>query len=407
MLCDLHESDAMDLTLEGSLPRGVRVVRDWSRQAAGNSRRVARGELPRPTVDAGGKPIVRRLPLHQRMLPPPLRNTFNSPSFWWPSPEWVPLGHHSLEIPHALGAARRILRTERHDAILVNCDPHAALLVGQMLSQEFGIPLFHDLRDPWSVCELRRRERPALQRWLVDRLERRAFAQASAVILNTETALEDYRRHYADMPPERFHFIRNHGDAALIEGGSFPRDERFTALFLGNFRRYVEGDELLEALALLKERGVSEQQFHLLVTGRLPAEARAFAERLGVAAMLTEGAFVPYRQIGSFMQTADLLVALNNRTKQRVPAKVYDYLVSPRPMLVVADNPEIARMLAPLKQAWVRGLDDISGIANAMEEAILLGRGFEVDRTTSGYDSLTASRKLDAILRSVVGGAAQ
>jgi glycosyltransferase involved in cell wall biosynthesis len=232
-------------------------------------------------------------------------------------------------------------------------------------------------------------------------MERRCVEQASAVILNTETTRRDYLAHYADQPAAKFHVIRNHGDAALIANGSFARDPRYTALFLGNFRRYVEGDELLEALALLKARGIDETKFHLVVTGRVPAEARAYADKLGVAAMLTEGAFVPYRQVGSFMETADLLVALNNRTVQRVPAKVYDYLVSPRPMLVVADNPELGEMLAPLPHAELRSLDDIAGIADSMAASFALGTGFTVDRSEAGYDSATASAKLAAILSSV------
>jgi hypothetical protein len=94
-------------------------------------------------------------------------------------------------------------------------------------------------------------------------------------------------------------------------------------------------------------------------------------------------------------------VALNNRTVQRVPAKVYDYLVSPRPMLVVADNPELGEMLAPLPHAELRSLDDIAGIADSMAASFALGIGFSVDRSEAGYDSATASAKLAGILSGV------
>ena len=292
VLCDLHASDAIDVTLSEALPAEVTVVRDWSLMARSNEAAVARGELPRPTHDAGGKPIVRRPSGLKRLLSRMLLHTSRSLSVLRPSPEWVPLGEHSVEIPYALRASRRLMRKHTFDAIVVNADPHAALLVGAQLSRESGIPLVLDLRDPWSVCELRRSERPWPQRRLVDALERRCVAQASAVILNTETTRRDYLTHYADQPAAKFHVIRNHGDAALIANGNFTRDPRYTALFLGNFRRHVEGDELLEALALLKARGIDETKFHLVVTGRVPAEARAYAEKLGVAAMLTEGAFV-------------------------------------------------------------------------------------------------------------------
>jgi glycosyltransferase involved in cell wall biosynthesis len=399
VLCDLHESDAMDRTLVDAVPDSTVVVRDWSRTSRRNEEAFVRGDLPPRDRDAGGKARKSRPSGLKRLVPGFLRNEFRSPSFFWPSPEVIPLGHHSLEIPHGLAAARKILRQQPCEAIVVNADPHAALLVGRSLSREFGIPVINDLRDPWSVCELRRKERPLPQRRLVDWMERLCVEQSFCTVLNTHTALNDYRRHYQDLPAEKFDYIRNHGDASLIAGGSFQRDDdRFTVLFLGNFRRYVEGDQLIEALALLRERGIDDSKLRLVVTGRVPGEAREFAARLGVERMLVDGSFVPYRSIGSYMETADLLVALSNRTVQRVPAKIYDYALASRPILSIADNPELAEMMAVLGGAQSRGLDDVPGIADAIEAEFRAGPGRSIDRSASGLDSRTASGKLAAIL---------
>ena len=76
----------------------------------------------------------------------------------------APLGEHALDLPHALRAARTLLREHRPDVILVNADPFAATLLGARLARESGVPLILDLRDPWALCELRRPMRPAISR---------------------------------------------------------------------------------------------------------------------------------------------------------------------------------------------------------------------------------------------------
>jgi hypothetical protein len=48
VLCDLHESDAIDVTLSEALPAEVTVVRDWSRTARRNEAAVARGTACSP-----------------------------------------------------------------------------------------------------------------------------------------------------------------------------------------------------------------------------------------------------------------------------------------------------------------------------------------------------------------------
>jgi hypothetical protein len=397
VLTDLSPEDAIDTSLGAQVPVSTVVHRTYSRRAAPTEAQVQAGELPWE-VDSGGKPLS--LPAYKKLLPPALRNEYRSRSFWWPSPELLPLGHYSPDIPHAIRAGRAALATHPDcEAIVVNADPWAALLVGRSLAQRSGLPLVLDLRDPWSVCELKRHRRPLPQRWLVDRLERMCVQAAARVIVNTETTLADYRAHYPDVPAERFDVIRNHGDPALIGEGSYPAQPAFTALFLGNFRRFVSGDILIDAVGQLHERlGWGPEQLRLMVTGRLPAAARARAARLGVTDMLVDHPFVPYREIGTFMQTADLLVSLNHRTRQRVPAKIYDYLMSDRPMLVVADNPELQRMLGAVDGVDLHGLDDLHGVAASLERAVLAGRGRQIPRRGLGFDSATASAKLARIL---------
>lgn len=382
ILCDLWPGARINPKLLETVPESSAVIRDYSARAA----KAQTSIHTRPPDNARGPKPPSWV---ERWLPPWLRN-----------PELIPLGEHSVHIPYALRAARRALKAwPQCEAIMVNADPYAALLVGAQLAMETGLPLIQDLRDPWSMCELRRPRRPWPMREIVDRLERWAFAPASRVILNTETTLSDYRAHYPDVASQRLACIRNHHDRQLIDQGQHPGFDRFTLLFLGNFRRFVEGDVLLNVLAALNAQGLGDQ-LQLVVTGECPEATWQMARQLGVADMLHTHPFVPYTEIAAIMEAADVLVSLNNRTRQRIPAKFYDYATTRRPILALADNPELARMVDG-SGGQLFGLDEPQAVAQWLASMIQQGRRPEVSQRTLDLSSELATARLVEHLEAV------
>jgi hypothetical protein len=113
---------------------------------------------------------------------------------------------------------------------------------------------------------------------------------------------------------------------------------------------------------------------------------------------------VPYREIAGAMASADLLVALSNDTRQRIPAKIYDYMTTRRPIVSIADNAELADMLADFGGATSVGLRDVEGIARALRLALDRGRGDEVEREAAAFESRRAAQRLAAILDEVTAG---
>jgi glycosyltransferase involved in cell wall biosynthesis len=393
VLCDLQRTDEMSRELASRIPESTVVVRDYGPGARACERAFASGRLPLPLPDEASEGGLAR-----RIWRAALR-AYRSPTFWWPSDEYLPLGSQLRRMRHGLAAARRALAQHPGcEAIMVNADPNGALLVGARLAEETGLPLVQDLRDPWAHCDLRRRLRPLPQRRIIDGLERRALRNAAAIVLNTETTLAEYRSTYADIvAPERFHVIRNHGDPELVEDGTHPGFDRFSALFLGNFRRFVGSEALVEALARLRARGIDGTTLQLVVSGRMLGATWLHAHRLGVSDMLSKHRFVPYTQTGAAMEAADLLVSLSHRTKQRIPAKFYDYVLTGRPMLVVTDNPELAALAGGLAGVDVRGLDDTDGIADAIHAAFVAGRQRTFERAIEPFHSRAAAARLASI----------
>lgn len=385
VLCDLWPTDAMDPSLERMVPPQVEVVRDYSRRAGPTHARMAE-------IAAQGKRPKPKPKLHERLLPA-----------WLNNPELLPLGEHSPDMPHALGAARKILKQYPGiEAIVVNADPFAASLVGARLKKETGLPLIQDFRDIWAPCKLRRPRRPLPWRWLEDKLERVCFEAADHILINTELSLRDYLLHYPDLPRERFSVLRNHFDAALVGQGQHPGFDRYTLLHLGQFSRFRVADPLVRAVAEVVRRGVAPGSLQVISTGAFGEQALQLAEELGVRGLFRQEKAVPYHEIGAILHAADLLVMIAEPdADQRIASKFYDYLGARRPMLAISDNPESAQILATHGAGEQFGHRDVQGMADFLMRELALGRQRTVQRDLADLSSEVATARLARVLEQV------
>jgi hypothetical protein len=388
VLADL-ETAASDPTLGDAIPESTVVARDY---AWGSARRERRALQLRAGPAETDRPLAAWRSALGR-LTAPLTAPFDR------NPELVPLGEHALDIPHALAAARRLLDRHSCEVIVVNADPYAACLVGQRLAEERRLPLIVDLRDPWALCELRRPMRQGPQRALVDRMERRVVERSSFVVLNTETTRGAYANHYRDLSEDRFRVIRNHADRSLMfRADPGPPQKPFELLVLGHLRRFIAGETLLEALTECRQRGLDEQRLRLNVVGSAPSESLDRARELGILDMIRIQPPRPYRSIPSTIEEADLLVAVGHPGQQRIPAKIYDYAISPRPFAVVSDSLEIRTLLEPLAGASTVPLADRAGLARLIEAEVERGKRRSVARETRALESPQAAADLAELL---------
>lgn len=393
VLCDQVPGDAVSPELERAIPASVQVVRDYSWFASrpgwrAGAERWTGSHSPKPQASASSKGSG---------------NGGQGDIFRWISwnPEWIPLGRHFVDMPYALQSVRRLGKSYAFDAIVVNADPWASLLVGSRASNEIGVPWIADLRDPWGPCALRRPLRPKLQQNYVHRTELQLIRSSSAYVLNTDRAREDYIAAYPEVPISRFHTLRNHSDPELTSGGQPLAFPEFTLLFLGGFRRFVASSSLLKALRVVKGRSTSP--FKLRIYGSLPQQERAEVQALGLQDVVVVERPRPYTEVGMLLSAADLVVSQSHSTDQRIPAKVYDYLSSNRPMLHIgAENQELSSMFEQAGQVDFVSSGDVDAIAAVVERHIAAGRQRSVVRNSEQFTSRAAARKFAALLDAAV-----
>lgn len=389
VLCDLWDEASRDPSLLDAVPDTTIVLRRYSSRAQAAEAKGSSGPSPRAAPNV------------QRKSPTGMRAWIGS---LIRSKDWLPMGDAIFHVRHALNAARAALKQYPCDAIMVNADPVAALLVGKILARETGLPFVADLRDPWGPCELRRPRRPFYTQLIEGWCERSVIAAADKVILNTETTKAAYLRQYSDIDPDRFTVIRNHLSRTLITGGEAADFATFTLLFLGSFSAFVRPEPLLRLLAALKAHGIGPNDLQLAITATLDPDSRRLARALDVEPYVIEHPTVQLRHVGALMEAADVLV-LFAATPQRIQAKFYDYLGSERPILAIAEShPELAGLLRETEAGILLAPGQTDEMAAYIEGFLKQGRHPIAPRNEAAranLESPAATRRLAAILDAV------
>jgi glycosyltransferase involved in cell wall biosynthesis len=301
------------------------------------------------------------------------------------------------------GASRRLGELPDCRAIVVNAGPFRGCRAGIDLGARFGLPVILDLRDPAARCPLKRSKHSVLANRERDREERAVVSAAAAVVLNTETALRDYREAYAELPADRFTCIRNGTDRELVGGGAAFDPDPFTVLYLGSMRSILDGLPLLEGLALLRARGVGPDTLQLVVSSVRSGATLAAIDRLGLRDQVLFHPPLPPAELGGLMASADLHVLVGHATPQRIPAKTYEYLGSCRPILAMVDNPELAALLDAAGDADVVPLHDAAAAADVLARELDRGRR-TVEHDWRPHASDRRAADLAALLDRVTAG---
>ena len=247
---------------------------------------------------------------------------------------------------------------ERPHVIWATGGPWTSLLVGKRLAEEFNIPFIADFRDPWiggyeffSSKLLHKKAKS---------LERGVCAVAARIILNTE----ELRLRFCSVYPEWEHkFVTitngyaeelrpaapsqgNRGTIARTEGGDAPTLElcHFGTVY-GNRSPIALFRAIQELLA---EGMVKASRLRLRFVGAWDVNdsdctqlAKTFEER-GILRLVPP---VPHQECLQEMTRADVLLILQPDYPLQVPAKIYEYIVAGRPLLVIGGEGATANLV--------------------------------------------------------------
>jgi len=269
----------------------------------------------------------------------------------------------------ALRKGRALLARGGIDLIYSTGPPDTVHRVGARLARESGLPWVADFRDLWYNLHLKTPASP----W-----HRRRHARAEAQVLreaSVVTVTEGWRRLLEKRGGRPVTLIRNGFDPSDFEGLDPPEPEpgKFVILHTGKLSLDRSALPFLKGLRrFLDMRPDLEDVLRVDFLGPRESGNEALLDRLQLSGQVRFAGSLPHRQALRRQMSADLLLILQQveqRYRDLVPGKFYEYAGAGRPLLAVAPPGELSGLVDSFGLGWSVSPDP-SRVARALDEAI-------------------------------------
>lgn len=277
-------------------------------------------------------------------------------------------------VPFALPAALRLARRQHFDCVLTTSPPPSTHLIGLALRRR-GIPWIAELRDGWTF-EPPHAPWPLQVQHRVDRgVERRVLNRADAVIGVTRPIVKDIRRRLGvdaelitngydpeDLPPEPGapDPLLNANRHSLVHTGRLSLSGRSLQPMLEGVRiAQTEDPQVARRLEVVFAGSSTEEERRLLAAPDLADTVRFVG-------------WLERRRALALQRAADTLLVVTGASAQHSVAtgKLFEYLAAGRPILVLGEETEAARIVAEGGSGLAAPVSDPSAIANALRRIV-------------------------------------
>jgi len=231
-------------------------------------------------------------------------------------------------LPFAVAAGRDVAAQHGIDLIYASGPPFTTHLVARRLSRQLAKPWIAEYRDGWSSYLYS--PRPKWRQAIDARMESATVRSAAGVVAVTEPWADHYRSAYNKPTVAIYNGLDPRAKSSL-ESESAP-DQPLSIAYLG-----VLYDGLRDPSALyeaIKRSGLTPRDVQVVYYGPLEADVRPMAEKFALNAYIAVKPRVSYTESLRIQSASDVLMLLQAPDDPRnVPAKLFEYFASGRPIL--------------------------------------------------------------------------
>lgn len=281
-----------------------------------------------------------------------------------------------LWLPDAVREGRRLLRAVPHAAIVASGPPFSTFLLGALLQQVSGLPLVLDYRDEWGLSNryLENKQAGPVTRFIHARMQRHALRRAAAVVATTRAsagALQAVCAEAGAAAPVRW--IYNGFDAADFPhaSGAPARNPRYRLVYVGTLWNLTSVAPLVAAVTRLSADAPElAGQLEIVIAGRRTAPQQELLQPLrSLPCRLVEHPYLDHDAALELVRSADglcVLLADVGGAERVVPAKLFEYMATRRPILALVPPGECRDLLKDYPAALPVAPGDVAGIANVL-----------------------------------------
>lgn len=314
-----------------------------------------------------------------------------------------------LWLPTALRAADKIVRTHNIDTVLVSVPTYSSLRIGTVLKKRYPhLRLVSDFRDEWLTYYFHTLAfNPTERNWRTSvALERETVEASDLVVAVTDAARDEIRKRYSGQCDNKFAVIANGFDPATFAGfRSRPNASgKMLVTYTGTVYKPTDPTTLVAALDKLEPSVRDRCRFQFI--GKV--EEPAFRQMLASQPTVELTGFVPQKQAVAQLEMSDFALLIWTDTLN-IPGKLYDYMGSGKPTLVLA-HPEsdVWRRVIETGMGWCADVRDPDAIAALLRRALSEPESLkkELQRNEDAVNKYTRTalaREYAALLKGLAG----
>jgi glycosyltransferase involved in cell wall biosynthesis len=273
-------------------------------------------------------------------------------------------------LPYLVPSALRLARRERFDCVITTSGPESVHLAGLALAPRAA--WIADLRDGWGFETLHSWP-TGVQARLDAALERRVARRADLMTAVSEPMAADLRDRLGadahtvtngfdpeEVPPRTgSHQLLDPLKRTLVHTGRMASSQRSPA-------------PLLDAVRLLRSRGsAAARLLEVVFAGPVTAEERRLLEAPDLAGVVRHVGNLDREDALRLQREADGLLLLTAGTRRgEATGKLFEYLGAERPILVLGDQSEAARIVREADAGVAAPANQPESIAAGLEELL-------------------------------------
>ena len=232
-------------------------------------------------------------------------------------------------LPYLMRAGKKLLSRQKFDLIYASGPPFTPFLAARSLGKRFGLPWIAEYRDGWSRYVYT--PKPGWRQAVDAFIENRVAPTASGIVTVSEPWAEYYRARLKRPTVTVYNGFDPDNIPPAPARVSAP-SEPVSIVYLGALYQGLRDPSVL--YDALKRSGLTPADVQIVYYGPKPADIYPLTEKFGITPFVVLKDRVPYRRSLEIQREADVLLLLQSPLDPRnVPAKIFEYLASCRPIL--------------------------------------------------------------------------
>ncbi|PNQ72935.1 glycosyl transferase family 1 [Hanstruepera neustonica] len=220
------------------------------------------------------------------------------------------------------------------ETVITTGPPHSLHLIGLKLQALKGIPWIADFRDPWTTIGYHKQLRltnMAKKKHL--ELENQVLKKADQLIVTSEVT----KREFTQKTNRPITVITNGYDVNKVKQP--PLDSKFSMAHIGSLLSERNPENLWLVLKeLIDENTDFAADFELIFVGSVSDEVLKSIESYGISSYVSNIGYVSHNESIVYQKKSQVLVLVeidNDDTKCIIPGKLFEYMVSNRPIVAL------------------------------------------------------------------------